>query len=152
MLSKGNLGTGSGYNIGIKFSKTDYVYVINPDITLAEDALEEIFVASKKFFRIGWCKELTSLTGILLKIAEWSFGEICFSISLKDSLIDEQDQISFVFWEVLFTFLVWELCESNAVVAWIPFEKCGSPWFKGVCRIPSAKDEYPDFGGTRLVG
>ena len=30
------------------------------------------FVASKKFFRIGWCKELTSLTGILLKIDELS--------------------------------------------------------------------------------
>ena len=23
---------------------------------------------------------------------------------------------------------------------------------KGVCRILPAKDEYPDFGGTRLVG
>ena len=48
ILAKNNLGTGAGYNIGIKSSKTDYVYVINPDITLAENALEEIFVASKK--------------------------------------------------------------------------------------------------------
>ena len=48
ILSKGNLGTGAGYNIGIKFSKTDYVYVINPDITLEADTLDEIFMASKK--------------------------------------------------------------------------------------------------------
>ena len=34
ILSKENLGTGTGYNIGIKSSKTDYVYVINPDIIL----------------------------------------------------------------------------------------------------------------------
>ena len=48
ILSKNNLGTGSGYNIGIKFSNTDYVYVINPDITLEANALDEIFLASKK--------------------------------------------------------------------------------------------------------
>ena len=48
VLSKENLGTGAGYNIGIKFSKTDYVYVINPDITLEANALDEIFLASKK--------------------------------------------------------------------------------------------------------
>ena len=48
ILSKENLGTGTGYNIGIKFSKTDYVYVINPDITLEVNALDEIFLASKK--------------------------------------------------------------------------------------------------------
>tara|TARA_B100001765_G_C19441273_1_gene310169 strand:- start:6 stop:881 length:876 start_codon:yes stop_codon:yes gene_type:complete len=48
MLSKGNLGTGAGYNIGIKFSKTDYVYVINPDTTLEANTLDEIFLASEK--------------------------------------------------------------------------------------------------------
>ncbi len=48
ILSKENLGTGAGYNIRIKFSKTDYVYVINPYITLEANALDEIFLASKK--------------------------------------------------------------------------------------------------------
>ena len=48
ILSKENLGTGTGYNIGIRSSKTDYVYVINPDITLEENALDEIYSASKK--------------------------------------------------------------------------------------------------------
>ena len=48
ILSKKNLGTGSGYNVGIKFSKTDYVYVINPDVVLEDEALEEIFLASEK--------------------------------------------------------------------------------------------------------
>jgi len=48
ILSKKNIGTGAGYNIGIKFAKTDYVYVINPDVALENNALEEIFLASRK--------------------------------------------------------------------------------------------------------
>ena len=48
ILSKENLGTGTGYNIGIRSSKTDYVYVINPDIILEANALDEIYSASKK--------------------------------------------------------------------------------------------------------
>ena len=48
ILSKNNLGTGAGYNIGIKSSKTDYVYVINPDITLESNTLDEIFLASER--------------------------------------------------------------------------------------------------------
>ena len=48
ILSKENLGTGAGYNIGIRSSKTDYVYVINPDITLEANALDEIYSASQK--------------------------------------------------------------------------------------------------------
>ena len=48
ILSKENLGTGAGYNIGIRSSKTNYVYVINPDITLEANALDEIYSASKK--------------------------------------------------------------------------------------------------------
>ena len=48
ILSKNNLGTGAGYNIGIKSSRTDYVYVINPDITLESNTLDEIFLASER--------------------------------------------------------------------------------------------------------
>ena len=48
IVSNKNLGTGTGYNIGIKFSKTDYVYVINPDTILETNTLDEIFFASEK--------------------------------------------------------------------------------------------------------
>ena len=48
ILSKENLGTGAGYNIGIRTSKTEYVYVINPDIILETNALDEIYSASKQ--------------------------------------------------------------------------------------------------------
>ena len=34
ILSNQNLGMGAGNNIGIKFAQTDYVLVINPDVTL----------------------------------------------------------------------------------------------------------------------
>ena len=35
-------------NSGLEFSKTDYVYVINPDTTLEKNTLDEIFFASTK--------------------------------------------------------------------------------------------------------
>ena len=34
VLSKENLGMGSGNNLGIKEAKTDYVFIINPDVVL----------------------------------------------------------------------------------------------------------------------
>jgi len=48
ILSKSNVGMGAGNNIGIKSAKTDYVYILNPDATLEENTLNEIFLASKK--------------------------------------------------------------------------------------------------------
>ena len=40
ILSKSNLGMGTGNNIGIKETKTDYVLILNPDVIL-----------EKKYFR-----------------------------------------------------------------------------------------------------
>tara|TARA_Y100000590_G_scaffold465272_1_gene637094 strand:+ start:798 stop:1670 length:873 start_codon:yes stop_codon:yes gene_type:complete len=48
ILSKENLGMGAGNNIGIKLTKTDYVLVLNPDVTLAKNTLDEIYLASNK--------------------------------------------------------------------------------------------------------
>ena len=47
ILSQENLGMGAGNNIGIKYAKTNYVLILNPDVTLQKDALENIFEASK---------------------------------------------------------------------------------------------------------
>jgi len=47
ILSKENLGMGAGNNIGIKSVKTDYVFIINPDVTLENNTLDELFLASK---------------------------------------------------------------------------------------------------------
>ena len=46
ILSKSNLGMGAGNNIGIKLAKTDYVFVLNPDVILEKNTLDEIFLAS----------------------------------------------------------------------------------------------------------
>ena len=46
-LSKENLGMGSANNLGIKYSKTNYVFIINPDVILNINALKEIYKASK---------------------------------------------------------------------------------------------------------
>ena len=48
LLTNKNLGMGGGNNIGIKASKTDYVYIINPDTTFEKNTLDEIFLASKE--------------------------------------------------------------------------------------------------------
>ena len=48
ILSKSNLGMGTANNIGIKSAKTDYVFILNPDVMLQPNTLNEIFLASKK--------------------------------------------------------------------------------------------------------
>ena len=42
-----NNGMGASNNIGIKKSKTQYVYILNPDTTLKENTLENIFKSVK---------------------------------------------------------------------------------------------------------
>ena len=48
ILSGSNLGMGAGNNVGIKNVNTDYVFILNPDVTLESNTLDEIFLASKK--------------------------------------------------------------------------------------------------------
>ena len=47
ILSKENLGMGAGNNLGIKNVKTDFAFILNPDVILEKDAIEEIIKASK---------------------------------------------------------------------------------------------------------
>ena len=60
ILSDNNLGMGPGNNIGIKFAKTDYVLILNPDITLNSDTLEELFLASKKIHEFSILSPISS--------------------------------------------------------------------------------------------
>ena len=39
---------GTGNNIGIKESKTEYVLILNPDVILEKNTIEELFVAAKE--------------------------------------------------------------------------------------------------------
>ena len=48
VISKENLGMGAGNNLGIKLAKTNYVLILNPDVTLESNTLNELFLASKK--------------------------------------------------------------------------------------------------------
>ena len=47
ILSKSNLGMGTGNNIGIKDANTEYVLILNPDVILEKNTIEELFLASK---------------------------------------------------------------------------------------------------------
>ena len=48
ILSKSNLGMGTGNNIGIRAAKTEYVLILNPDVILEKNTIEELFVAAKE--------------------------------------------------------------------------------------------------------
>jgi len=48
ILSGSNLGMGAGNNVGIKAVTTDYVFILNPDVTLEPNTLDELFLASEK--------------------------------------------------------------------------------------------------------
>ena len=52
-LSEQNLGMGPGNNMGLKKIKTDYAFVMNPDVILEKDTIEEIISASKNINTFG---------------------------------------------------------------------------------------------------
>ena len=60
VLSKSNLGMGSGNNIGIKLSKTDYVLILNPDVKLEPNTLDELYLASKKLTEFSIISPISS--------------------------------------------------------------------------------------------
>ena len=48
ILSQSNLGMGSGNNLGLKYVKTDYAIILNPDVILEKDTIEEIINCSNQ--------------------------------------------------------------------------------------------------------
>ena len=47
ILSNENLGMGSGNNLGLKHVKTDYAFILNPDVILEKNTIQEIIEESK---------------------------------------------------------------------------------------------------------
>ena len=48
ILSSENLGMGPGNNLGLKYVKTDYAFVLNPDVILEKNSIDEIILSSQK--------------------------------------------------------------------------------------------------------
>ena len=48
ILSSTNLGMGSGNNFGLKYVKTDFAIIINPDIIFEENSVDELISELKK--------------------------------------------------------------------------------------------------------
>ena len=48
ILSENNLGMGSGNNLGLKYVKTDYAIILNPDVILEKNTIEEIINCSNQ--------------------------------------------------------------------------------------------------------
>ena len=48
ILSKNNLGMGSGNNLGLKHIKTDFALILNPDAILDKNAIDELINSSKQ--------------------------------------------------------------------------------------------------------
>ena len=48
LLSRSNIGMGAGNNIGINKAKSDFVLILNPDVTLYNDTIDKLLKAGKK--------------------------------------------------------------------------------------------------------
>jgi N-acetylglucosaminyl-diphospho-decaprenol L-rhamnosyltransferase len=48
ILSYSNLGMGSGNNLGIKKTKTDFVLILNPDVILEKESINELILSAQK--------------------------------------------------------------------------------------------------------
>ena len=60
VLSQSNLGMGAGNNIGIKLAKTDYVFILNPDVELEPETLEKIYLGSQKISNFSILSPISS--------------------------------------------------------------------------------------------
>ena len=80
ILSKSNLGMGTGNNIGIKAAETEYVLILNPDVILEKNTIEELFLASSKL------PNFTILAPLEKNFANYGmFGKRILNKSLDDS-------------------------------------------------------------------
>ena len=53
LLSKHNLGMGAGNNLGIANVKTDFAFILNPDVILEKNAIDELILASRDLDSFG---------------------------------------------------------------------------------------------------
>tara|TARA_Y100000590_G_scaffold255229_1_gene286579 strand:+ start:16530 stop:17405 length:876 start_codon:yes stop_codon:yes gene_type:complete len=89
VLSNSNLGMGAGNNIGIKSAKTDYVFVLNPDVKLESNTLNEIYSASKKIQEFSIISPISSDKnfpnyGLINKIQDFKKTELPFKVDYVD--------------------------------------------------------------------
>jgi len=53
LLSSENLGMGAGNNLGLKHVKTDFAFILNPDVILEDDTIKELIEKSKDLQSFG---------------------------------------------------------------------------------------------------
>ena len=82
ILTKSNLGMGSGNNIGINAATTEYVLILNPDVILDKNSIEELFLASKNL------SDFTVLAPLEEKF-------INYGITDKKNLIENKSNVPF---------------------------------------------------------
>ena len=87
ILSKSNLGMGTGNNIGIKDANTEYVLILNPDVILEKNTIEELFLASKNL------KEYTILAPLEKNFANYGMTN---NNILNKNLEDAPFKVDFV--------------------------------------------------------
>ena len=62
ILSLKNLGMGGGNNLGLKYVKTDYAFIINPDVRFEKDTIQKLIQSSKKIKSFGIISPLINST------------------------------------------------------------------------------------------
>ena len=89
VLAQSNIGMGAGNNIGIKLAKTEYVLILNPDVTLQPNTLNEIFLASKSLSEFSVLSPISSDTnypnyGLLNKRKKIEITDAPFKVDYVD--------------------------------------------------------------------
>ena len=62
VLSKENLGYGAGNNLGLSKVETNYALIVNPDVTLKNDAIKQFFLRTNKVENFGIIAPAVSYT------------------------------------------------------------------------------------------
>ncbi len=60
ILAPKNLGMGAGNNLGLRNINTDYALILNPDVTLENNTIDEIIIASKKLVSFALLAPISS--------------------------------------------------------------------------------------------
>ena len=60
LVSNTNLGMGAGNNLGLKAIKTDYAFILNPDVLLEQDTIDELIKASNDIRNFGIISPISS--------------------------------------------------------------------------------------------
>ena len=91
IIPKENLGVAKGYNLAIKSSKTQYVFLNNPDMKMSNKAITQLMVCAKKIKKFGMISPVYDDEKIYKNYSK-------YEVELHKSIFLKKNKISKVNW------------------------------------------------------